>query len=232
MMTAQKLSLALIGTAVAVMGANPASAITLVNGSSTTTPNGIFSSVSGVTTIDFNNGVAPTTGFATYSSPVGTPTVVQGSVGGQYAKPAGDESSYLTISPTNLNVAGNTGSVEINFAKSLDYFGLHWGSVDKYNSIAFYNGNTLIQSFDGSAVPGTKASGNQSSPQDNVYVNFLAGKGESFNRVVLKSTSPAFETDNHAYRIASVPEPTSMLGLLAFGAVSVGSFIKRQSKTV
>ncbi|MHC5728859.1 MAG: PEP-CTERM sorting domain-containing protein, partial [Nostoc sp.] len=33
-------------------------------------------------------------------------------------------------------------------------------------------------------------------------------------------------------RLASVPEPTSMLGLLAFGAVSAGSFIKRKSKLV
>ncbi|MHC5828636.1 MAG: Npun_F0296 family exosortase-dependent surface protein, partial [Nostoc sp.] len=64
----------------------------------------------------------------------------------------------------------------------------------------------------------------------NVFANFAAGAGETFDRVVLSSGQPAFESDNHAYR--SVPEPTSMLGLLAFGAVSAGSFIKRKSKLV
>ncbi len=234
MITLQKISLALVSTVVISVSANPANAITLINGSSTPTANGIFSNQSGVTTIDFNNGVAPTTGFAKYSSPVGTPTVVSGNVGGQYANPSGDNSNYLTISPTSSNVAGNTGSVTIDFAASLDYFGLHWGSVDKYNTIAFYSNNTLVQSFTGANVPGTTASGNQTTPQDNVFVNFFANtsNGETFNKIVLSSTSPAFETDNHTYRIATVPESSSMVGLFVFGALGVGSFAKRKFKTI
>ncbi|MHC5777302.1 Npun_F0296 family exosortase-dependent surface protein [Nostoc sp.] len=231
MSTLQKLSLALVGTAVVFMSANPAGAVSLTTGSTTPTANGIFSTVAGTTTVTFETG-APTTGFAKYSSPVGTPGVVQGTVASQYAAPAGDTSKYLTISPKDSKVAGSTGSVTIDFAQALDYFGLQWGSVDKYNSIAFFNGNTLLNTFTGSDVPGTTASGNQTSPQDNVFVNFLADPGQTFNKIVLSSSDIAFESDNHTYRLASVPEPTSMLGLLAFGAVSAGSFIKRKSKLV
>ncbi|MEH2242446.1 Npun_F0296 family exosortase-dependent surface protein [Nostoc sp.] len=232
MSTLQKLSLALVGTAVVFMSANPANAITLTTGGTTPTPAGIFSTVPGVNTVTFESGSAPTSGFAKYSSASGTPTVVQGSVGGQYAAPFGDESNYLTISPIGSNVAGSTGSVTINFAQALDYFGLHWGSVDTYNSIAFFNGSTLLNTFTGSQVPGTTASGNQTSPQDNVFVNFLADPGQTFDKVVLSSSGIAFETDNHSYRLASVPEPTATLGLLAFGVMSAGSFVKRKSKLV
>jgi PEP-CTERM motif len=41
-----------------------------------------------------------------------------------------------------------------------------------------------------------------------------------------------FRTNKSVAQLASVPEPSSMLGLLAFGAVSAGSFVKRKSKTV
>ena len=226
MSTVQKLSLALIGTAVVFMSANPANAITLTKGSTTPTDNGIFSTVPGAVTVNFESG-AP----AIYSSPVGTPTVVQGTQPNQYAAPAGDKSNYLTISPVGSNVPGSTGSVTINFAQALDYFGLHWGSVDTYNSIAFFNGNTLLQTFTGSDVS-TPPTGNQTIPQDNVFVNFFAGPGETFDKIVLSSTGVAFETDNHSYRLASVPEPTTTLGLLAFGVMSAGSFVKRKSKLV
>ena len=39
-----------------------------------------------------------------------------------------------------------------------------------------------------------------------------------------------FRTNKSVAKLATVPEPSSMLGLLAFGAVSVGSFVKRKSK--
>ncbi|MHC5732214.1 MAG: Npun_F0296 family exosortase-dependent surface protein, partial [Nostoc sp.] len=103
------------------------------------------------------------------------------------AAPAGDGSKYLTISPTTSSVVGNTGPVTINFAKALDYFGLYWGSIDKsissnLNSIAFYNGGTLLNTFTGLSVPGTtNDGGNQTSPQDNVFVNFFADPGQTFD---------------------------------------------------
>jgi hypothetical protein len=215
---------ALVGTAMVALGANPASAITLTRGGTTVAGQGQFSSFSDAKTIDFENG-APSSGFATYSATNG---IVQNSVGGEYAAPADDTTKYLTISPKGDNVAGGTGEVTINFAKALDYFGLHWGSVDTYNFIDFFSNGSLVQSFSGSDVPGAKAIGDQLSSTDNVFVNFLADKGQSFDKVVMRSNGRAFETDNHAYRQASVPEPSSMLGLLAVGGVATSSMLKRK----
>ncbi|MEH2425423.1 MAG: PEP-CTERM sorting domain-containing protein [Nostoc sp.] len=230
MSTIQKLSLALIGTAVVFMSANPANAITPKIGGTPSLEDGIFSSVPGVTTVNFETG-APTSGFAKYSSASGVPTVVSGTSNGQYAAPLGDKHNYLTVSPENSNVPGNTGPVTINFERALDYFGLYWGSVDKYNFITFYNGSNLLQSFDSSKLPGGGNS-SQISPEDNVFVNFFADPGETFDKIVLSSDGVAFESDNHSYRLASVPEPTTTLGLLAFGIMSAGSFVKRKLKLV
>jgi hypothetical protein len=231
MFTLQKLSLALVGTAVVVMGANPASAITLTRGGSAPVAGqGSQSVIPGSQVVDFNSGTATDpNGFVTYSATNG---IVQDSVGGEYASPSGNTSKYLTISPAGDNVAGGTGSVTLNFAQAVDYFGLYWGSVDTYNFGDIYSGGTLLQTFSGADVPGAQANGSWTSDADNVFVNFLAAPGETFDKVVLRSNGRAFESDNHTYRIAatSVPEPGSMLGLLAVGAMSVGSLMKRKSK--
>ncbi|GAX39747.1 hypothetical protein NIES4075_07050 [Tolypothrix sp. NIES-4075] len=230
MSTLQKLSLALIGTAVIFMGANPASAVSLTKGGSTPVAGeGQYTNIQGAKTINFNDGIAPSSGNVTYSQTNG---IVQGSVGGEYASPFGNDSKYLTISPAGDNVAGGTGSVDINFSKALDYFGFYWGSIDTYNFVDVYSKGSLLKTFSGSDVPGAPANGVQSGNENNVYVNLLADKGETFDKVVFRSNGRAFETDNHSYKVSStsVPEPSSMLGLLAFGAVSAGSFVKRKSK--
>ncbi|MCC5625642.1 PEP-CTERM sorting domain-containing protein [Nostoc sp. CHAB 5715] len=235
MSTLQKL-LALVGTAVVFMSANPASAVSLIKGGSTPVAGeGQYTNIQGATTINFNSGTATDpNGFATYSATNG---IVKLSVAGQYATPFGDTSYYLTVAPKGAqangqNILGNTGDQTITFAKSIDYFGLYWGSIDRYNYVDVYSGGKLLKTFSGADVPGAPANGAQSGDANNVYVNLLADKGESFDKVVLRSTGLAFETDNHSYRLASVPEPTAILGLLAFGVMSAGSFVKRKSKLI
>ncbi|QIR37384.1 PEP-CTERM sorting domain-containing protein [Tolypothrix sp. PCC 7910] len=234
MSTLQKLSFALVGTAVMLMGANPASAVSLVKGGSTSVlGQGEKTNVQGATTIDFNDGIVPTSGLVTFSgvtpgvangTKITGSSIVKGSLSGVYGTPLADTSNYLAVSVGN--------DVTINFAQALDYFGFYWGSIDKYNSVKVYSkGKTNpIATFTGANVPGTTASGSQSSPVDNIYVNLLADTGETFDKIVLSTTSPAFETDNYSYRVAKVPEPSSILGLLAFGALSAGSLVKRKSK--
>ncbi len=231
----QKLSVVTIATAAVLAVANSANAFTITTGGTLSgTPagsDGIKSSVVGATTIDFNSGLPAPGGLATYTGGA----LVTGTKASNYAAPAStasqkDTSQYLTIAPKNSGVAGATDTVTITLSQLQNYFGLHWGSVDGYNSIAFYNGANLIKSFTGADIPGTTASGNQSSPQDNPYVNFFGqGANEEFNKIVLKTTGIAFESDNHAF--AQVPEPASILGLLAFGFLGAGSVVKRTSKT-
>ncbi|BBD65731.1 hypothetical protein NIES4072_05910 [Nostoc commune NIES-4072] len=233
MLTLQKLSLALVGTAIFSMSTNPAGAVSLTIGNSTSVAGeGQKTNILGTKTIDFNLGTATDpNGFATYS---GSNGIVKGSITNQYATPLGDNSYYLTVAPSGLQNIPGSGNETITFANPIDYFGFYWGSIDAYNSVSVYSGSNLITTFNGKSVPGASADGNQTSLTNNVYVNFLANtsKGETFDKVVFSSTGIAFETDNHSYRLASVPEPTTILGLLAFGVVSVGSFMKRKSKLV
>lgn len=229
MHTLHKLSLALVGTAIVLMSVKPANAFTLTRGGvNNNDGQGLVSGVSGATTINFNDGKASTPdGFATFTTAGSAPTIVQGNVGGQYASPADDTSPYLAISP-----GLNNGAVTLNFAKALDSFGFYWGSVDTYNFVDLYKGDRLLTTFSGSDVPGTTASGNQASPEDNVFVSFFADNNdEVFDKVVMRSTAPAFETDNYAYRQA-VPESNAMLGLLAFGALGAPSILKRKQKQI
>lgn len=221
----QKLSFALVGTAVILMGAHPASAVSLVIGGSTpSTTEGQTTNIQGATTIDFDNGTAPTSGPVSFSTQNGNINndIVKGSTSGLYAAPYNDSSYYLAVQPNN--------NVTITFAQALNDFGFYWGSVDAFNSVQVYSKNTLLSTFSGANVPGAPANGAQSGNANNVYVNLLAGTNETFDKIVLSTTAPAFETDNYSYRLASVPEPSSILGLLAFGAVSAGSFVKRKSK--
>ncbi|MBE9210401.1 PEP-CTERM sorting domain-containing protein [Nostoc sp. LEGE 06077] len=221
-----KLSLALLGTTVIVASANPASAVTMV------VSGGMFSSYSDAKTVTFDDGTAnDPNGFATYSNV--TTNIVQGSVSGQYASPYGDTTKFLTIAPQNSTVAGNSGFVNINFKEAVDYFGFYAGSLDSYNYIDIYSGNQLLKTFSGSDVPGAVADGSWTSGQANLFVNLVGGAGEKFDRIVMRSDGIAFETDNHAYRLAqSVPEPSAMLGVLAIGAFGTTSLLKRQQKKV
>ena len=44
---------------------------------------------------------------------------------------------------------GGKGTETITFASEKNAFGLYWGSVDPYNSIKFYDGDTLVASYTG-----------------------------------------------------------------------------------
>ncbi|OCQ95394.1 PEP-CTERM domain protein [Nostoc sp. MBR 210] len=222
----KNLSLALLGTTVIVASANPASAVTMV------VSGGMFSSYSDAKTVTFDDGTAnDPNGFATYSNV--TTNIVQGSVSGQYASPYQDTTKFLTIAPSGSGVAGDSGFVSIAFKEAVDYFGFYAGSLDSYNYIDIYSGNQLLKTFSGSDVPGAVADGSWTSGQANLFVNLVGDAGEKFDRVVMRSNGIAFETDNHAYRLAqSVPEPSAMLGVLAIGAFGTTSLLKRQQKKV
>jgi hypothetical protein len=218
----RQLSLACIGFALFCL---PAQGYTLTTGGSSvlngTTPvsnQGLFSTVANVTTIDFNSGSAPSTGVAQYSQ---TNNVVSGS-GGQYAQPPSDNTPYFTVGPS-INTTAT-----ITFTQTINYFGFYASTLDSYNSIQFLSGSTVLATLTGTDIS-TLAGGNSG------YINFYSSNnGQVFNKIILSSTSFAFETDNHAYRIGStaqlpVPEPSPMLpALLTFG---LGALLARIYKS-
>ena len=220
MTSIKKWSALIMGAAVFSVISEPADAIMLTFGGTPVAGQGEFSSVSGVTTVDFESG-APTSGLAIYSAPGPGPAVVLGNSGTSIMSDD-DNTKYLAVSPLG-NALGTT-PVTIAFANPLDYFGLYWGTPDPNNTISFFNGATLLQSFSGAAVVGSM------NPSAAVYTNFFAEPGESFNKVIL-SDSGVFESDNHAYKVVaseSVPEPVT--SLTAFASVVAGVLMKRQQQ--
>ncbi|NEO83323.1 MAG: alpha/beta hydrolase [Spirulina sp. SIO3F2] len=167
---------------------------------------GLFPVLENVTIIDFEQGV-PEIDNLTYSSDnsFDLKTLVERDTS-KSRSTGGADNQYLSVFYSPLNSSKR--EIKIEFKKTLDYFGMHWGTVDAYNSIHFMKDEKLIDSFTGRDIVDGFT--------NNIYVNFLSSDPESyFNKIILSSTSPDFETDNHAYR--SVPEPTMLLGSLAFG---------------
>lgn len=164
-------------------------------------PGQINSSVSGVTTVDFNGG-----NCVGYASCTGDFALVSGSVSGKYAQPFGTLSTFLSVP----NPSDTTHTAIMNLGLNANYFGLFWGSIDSYNIVSFFSGDTQVASFSGADLPSLNANGSQTEWSSNRYINFDFGTG-SFNTVKFISSSFAFESDNHAYRNAAVPEPMNMV---------------------
>jgi hypothetical protein len=153
--------------------------------------------IAGATYTDFGTGSGIASGSFTESNASGgtlffSPgvggggAVVQGSVSGSYAQPAGATGNYLATGFTRVN---GTVSEEVGLTGQHNYLGLYWGSIDSYNTINLFNGSTLVGTIMGNQV-GAPANGDQASGDANRYVNILCD--QLFDRVEFVTTSPAF----------------------------------------
>lgn len=217
----------LLGAAVVTAALSlTASAAVITVGGTPVAGQGQTSSESGVTVVEFN--LTPTNpnyteDGVTYAG-LSSGSITSGSVSGQCAAPPSDTSAYLCVGPSR-----NT-PVTATFSSLVNYFGFYVGSVDEYNTLEFFNGNTKVLTLTGNQIAtraGISANGNQSL---GFYINIYASNNsELFNQVKLISTQNALETDNHAFGLvgripgqdSGIPEPSTYLTMLpAIGALA------------
>lgn len=127
-----------------------------------------------------------------------------------------DTTKYLTT---------GTGSITLDFGTNLSYLGLLWGSVDDYNKIEFFNGADSVGWFTGMNVLALP-NGNQG-PNGSVYVNFNDADGY-FTKVVLTSSTNAFEIDNVATNAAGVPDSGATVAFLGLGLVALAAVRRKR----
>ncbi|MFM7447257.1 MAG: PTPA-CTERM sorting domain-containing protein [Leptolyngbyaceae cyanobacterium] len=141
-----------------------------------------------------------------------------------------------------------TGPVTLALNISQKYFGLWWSAADAGNKIEFFKGGTSLYSFDTTALvsyvtsnPGYLGNPNPGVPSVNEYfafVNFFAGTGTDFDRIVFTNSSAIsfFESDNHTIAETFnntpgdplvVPTPALLPGLIGMG---VAAWRKRKAE--
>jgi hypothetical protein len=145
-----------------------------------------------------------------------------GTSAGISATPAGDATNYMSI-------RGGM-SETLTFSGNQNKFGLYWGSIDSYNSIAFYSGgnvNPFLTLFGDTlnAVPALGFNGDQSGALTNAYVTFT---DLTFDKIVLASSGNSFEFDNISYgNVGPVPEPSTW-AMMLLGFAGIGYAYRRR----
>lgn len=167
---------------------------------------GLVSTRTDVTRIDFNDGVIA----SLYTGG----SIVQGSVANNHIAPNGDSSRYFTVGSSGNGIA------VLKLPSLVDYFGLHWGTASGENVLTFSRGGEDLFSVTGALIPAHDR-----------YVNVTAGGGEYFDTVTFTnlrrgSVIPAFESDNHAFHLVT-PEPGSW-AMMTAGLLAVGALLRRR----
>ncbi len=143
--------------------------------------------------------------------------------------------------------------MNVTFASPKTYFGLWWSAGDVANTLEFYQGATLLNTFTvasilgsvngGAGLPATYY-GNPTAPflgevssEPYVYLNFTSSDAFGFDKIRLVNlTRSGFETDNHSTydqvitppgNSVGVPEGGSTLAILGLGLTGLAGLRKK-----
>ena len=193
------------------------------------------STVPGVTTETFNS--FSTGNYSSLSTNVGTLTssgefaIVPADVFGG----AGGAGNYFSVGAQS----GSASLVTLALNGPQSYFGMWWSAADVNNTLQFYSGSNLLETFTTASVfaniPGNyfgNPNGGGDSGEPFAYLNFNGSLGTTFTSVVFSnsgSTGTGFESDN--WSVNAVPEPSSLV-LCGTSAVVVGLGLWRRRRKV
>jgi hypothetical protein len=183
----------------------------------------MMSTEAGATTVNFTSGLPA--GY-TANCPDGNADCGVISAG-KWVYPTGDTKPYLGTGIGSDSISINLATVQssLGFKNPITYFGLYWGSIDTYNTISFWDGSTEVASFTGADV--AHAAGSPVNfGSTSLFVNFFAD-GSTWTTIDLTSSSPNFESDNHAFEDSAVPEPATM-ALMGLGLLSLSLVFRRR----
>jgi hypothetical protein len=108
------------------------------------------------------------------------------------------------------------GSATYDFGRVAGALNIVWGSPDTWNSIAFFNGGSLVTTITGGDFAAAFGMTLGAADQTWARIRDITGNGlEGFDRVVLASTQAALE---YAH-VEAVPEIDALSGLGALGAL-------------
>ncbi len=166
--------------------------------------------VSGITTENFdafaNGGITGPIAVGTLSTLSGAGGTI--SLANQYGG-AGGTGKYI-----NAPAIGAPGKIQLSLSGAQSYFGFWWSAADSGNLIRFYNGASLLGSFNaattlsslGAAYDGNPNSG-LNVAQKYAYLNIFGTSGTTFDRIEFENinSGSGLELDNFSVRATAVP---------------------------
>jgi hypothetical protein len=137
--------------------------------------------------------------------------------------PLADSQTYFSVGAVNGD-NGAASPVTLTFGSPVDSFTILWGSIDSYNTIAFFSGATLLEDYTGTDIINAAMLGGTPINYEQVALLRFSDFGEGgLTSVRFSSTQAAFEFALAA-PAAAVPLPASVFLLLGalggFGLLS------------